>query len=81
MKLQAKISFKKAKEHLGETMEGLVVGKQGASYLLRSYWNAPDDIDGNILFSPLKEHQEGDVVKVRIKQALVYDLIGEEVPD
>ena len=79
MKLQAKISYKKAKEHLGETMEGIVVGKQGGSYLLRSYWNAPDDIDGNILFSTSKDHNEGEIVKVKITQALVYDLLGEEV--
>ena len=79
MKLQAKISYKKAKEHVGETMEGIVVGEQGGSYLLRSYWNAPDDIDGNILFSTPKDHNEGEIVKVKITQALVYDLLGEEV--
>ena len=81
MKLQAQISFQKNKEHVGETMEGLVIGKEkgGERYLLRSYWNAPDDIDGSILFSSPSPLKEGDIVKVKIKEALVYDLIGELV--
>ncbi len=79
MKLQAKISYSKNKEHIGETMEGLVVGKQGGKYLLRSYWNAPDDIDGSILFSSDEPLQEGDIAKVKITDALIYDLIGERV--
>lgn len=78
MKLQAKISYAKNKEHIGQTMEGLVVGKQGDKYLLRSYWNAPDDIDGNILFSSGVPLKEGDIVKVKITDALIYDLIGEK---
>ena len=81
MKLQAKISYKKAKEHVGETMEGIVVGKQGGSYLLRSYWNAPDDIDGNVYFSSPRCLKEGEIVSVRIVDALVYDLLGELVID
>lgn len=80
MKQQALISLSKNKEHLGETMEGLVIGKEknGERYLLRSYWNAPDDIDGSIFFTSDEPLQEGDIVKVKIKEALVYDLIGEK---
>ncbi len=79
MKLQAGISFEKNKGHVGETMEGIVIGKEknGNRYLLRSYWNAPDDIDGSILFTSSAPVKEGDIVKVKIKEALVYDLIGE----
>ena len=47
-------------------------------YTLRSYWNAPDDIDGNIYFWSDKKHQEGDIVQVRIDNAMVYDLVGKE---
>ncbi len=79
MKLQAKISYRKNKTHIGEVMEGLVIGKQGGKYLLRSYWNAPDDIDGSIMFTSPKPLKEGDIVKVEITEALVYDLIGELV--
>ena len=48
-------------------------------YLLRSYWNAPDDVDGKILFSSSEELKEGDIVNVKIKESYVYDLYGEIV--
>ena len=46
MKIQQSISYRKNKTHLGEVMEGLIVGKEKDTYLFRSYWNAPDDVDG-----------------------------------
>ncbi|MCQ2742746.1 MAG: 30S ribosomal protein S12 methylthiotransferase RimO [Bacilli bacterium] len=78
--LQMKISYSKNKNRVGEVMEGLVVGYENKSdlYLLRSTWNAPDDIDGAIRFKAKTKHKEGDIVKVRITNAFVYDLLGEE---
>ena len=78
MKAQQKISYKLNKKHVGEVMEGLVVGKENDQYLLRSYWNAPDDIDGKIFFTSGRELHLGDKVKVKINNAFVYDLMGEE---
>ena len=80
MKLAKKISYRLNKERIGEVMEGIVTGydKKRDMYTLRSYWNAPDDIDGNIYFYSAKKHHEGDIVKVMIYSAMVYDLIGEE---
>ena len=43
MRVQQGISYRKNKTHIGEIMEGLVVGKEKEQYLLRSYWNAPDE--------------------------------------
>ncbi len=77
MELQQKISYEQNKKHIGETMTGLVVGKENGYYLLRSYFNAPDDVDGKILFSSSKELKEGDKVSVLIKESYVYDLYGE----
>ena len=77
MELQQKISYEQNKKHIGEVMTGLVVGKENGYYLLRSYFNAPDDVDGKILFSSSKELKEGDKVKVLIKESYVYDLYGE----
>ena len=77
MELQQKISYEQNKKHIGETMTGLVVGKENGYYLLRSYFNAPDDVDGKILFSSSKELKEGDKVDVLIKDSYVYDLYGE----
>ena len=79
MALQQKISYDLNKRHIGEIMNGLVVGKENGYYLLRSYWNAPDDVDGKILFSSSEELKEGDIVDVKIKESYVYDLYGEIV--
>lgn len=79
MKAQQKISYLNNKKHIGEIMEGLVVGFKDDKYLLRSYWNAPDDIDGNIYFSSDKKLAMGEKVKIKITNAFVYDLIGEKI--
>ena len=79
MSLQQKISYDLNKKHIGEVMKGLVVGKENGYYLLRSYWNAPDDVDGKILFRSSKELNEGDITEVRITESYVYDLYGEEI--
>ena len=76
MKAQQKVSYSLAKKHIGEVMEGIVVGKENDNYLLRSYWNAPDDVDGKIFFTSKRKLQNGDIVKVKIENAFVYDLMG-----
>ncbi len=77
MELQQKISYKQNKKHIGEVMTGLVVGQENGYYLLRSYFNAPDDVDGKIIFSSSETLNEGDKVDVLIKESYVYDLYGE----
>ena len=79
MRAQQGVSYKRNKTHIGEIMEGLVVGKEKGQYLLRSYWNAPDDVDGKIYFTSNEKLNEGDIVKVKINEAFVYDLLGEQV--
>lgn len=76
MELQQGISYELNKRHIGEVMVGLVVGQDNGSYLLRSYYNAPDDVDGKIFFTSPKPLQEGEKVKVLIKESYVYDLYG-----
>ena len=76
MELQQGISYSLNKRHIGEVMTGLVVGKENDYYLLRSYYNAPDDIDGKILFSSNRPLKEGEKVRVLIKESYVYDLYG-----
>lgn len=79
MKAQQKISYSLNKKHIGEVMRGMVIGKDDhGNYLLRSYWNAPDDVDGKIYFTSKKELHNGDMVFVKITCAFVYDLMGEE---
>lgn len=82
MKAQQKVSYIQNKKHIGEVMRGLVVGKDDhGNNLLRSYWNAPDDVDGKIFFTSKKELHNGDIVKVKITDVFVYDLMGEEVDE
>ena len=83
MDVQKKISYENNKKHIGEIMEGIVIGYDSKNklYSLRTYWNAPDDIDGNITFKSEKELKCGDIVKVKITSAFVYDLYGEIIVD
>ena len=76
MELQQGISYEQNKKHIGEVMTGLVVGQENGYYLLRSYFNAPDDVDGKILFSSDRSLKEGEKVQVLIKESYVYDLYG-----
>lgn len=79
MEVQKKISYSNNKEHIGEVMNGIVTNhnKDSNVYELRSYWNAPDDIDGKISFTSNKALKVGDEVKVKITNAFIYDLFGE----
>ena len=35
------------------------------------------EIDGNILVNTTRNLEKGDIVKIKIKEALEYDLVGE----
>ncbi len=76
LKIQRHISYSKNKKHINEIMKGLVIGKSKNYYLLRSYYNAPDDIDGNIYFTSDEILNNGDIVNVKISSVSVYDLYG-----
>ena len=73
------ISKEKNESHIGEIMTGIVIKRTNRYYYLRSYYNAPDEIDGNILFNSRRRLKVGDVVKVEITNSTPYDLYGEFV--
>lgn len=79
MSAQQKISYQQNKKHIGEIMTGLVIGKENENYLLRSYWNAPDDVDGKIYFKSNEPIKLGEKVQVKINEVFVYDLMGEKI--
>lgn len=81
MDVQKKISYEVNKTHIGEVMHGFVTSYNPSNkvYELRSYWNAPDDIDGKISFVSSKDLKLGEEVDVKITNAFVYDLFGELV--
>ena len=81
MDVQKKISYENNKKRIGEVMEGIITSadKEHNIYNVRTYWNAPDDIDGTISFKDDAPHKVGDIVKVKITSAFVYDLFAEIV--
>ena len=52
-----------------------VEGFNGKYYYGRSYEMAPE-IDANVLFESSENIENGEFVKVKITEALEYDLIG-----
>lgn len=77
MNTQQKISYELNKKHVGEVMDAIVIGSYRNSYLVRTYFNAPDDIDGNVYISSPRPLKLGEEIKVKIISASVYDLEGE----
>ena len=77
MDTQQKISYELNKNHIGEVMKGIVVGQKGDEYLIRTYFNAPDDIDGNIYVKNTNSLNMGDEVTIKITSCSIYDLEGE----
>lgn len=76
MAQQYNISLENNKKLINKKMEGIVTGYDNLKhmYLLRSYFNAPDDIDGKIYFSSDKKINDGDIVSVIITDCDAYDL-------
>ncbi len=79
MKTQAKISYELNKELIGRQFKGLVSKVNENDYYVRCDYNAPDDIDGNVILKSDKRHQVGDVVNIEITHAFVYDLLAKEI--
>lgn len=79
MRAQQSISYRNNKKMVGLTMKGMIFAKEHNHYLLRSYFNAPDNIDGKILVESSHPLKIGDIVNVKIKEAFVYDLIAEVI--
>lgn len=81
MEVQKGISYELNKSRVGSIQKGMVIAadQRRGKYLLRSAYNAPDDIDGEVRFTSPIPLEEGDIVEIKITQAFVYDLAGEFV--
>ncbi len=68
------------KKSIGKTLEILTDGFDTVAeiYYGRSRADAPD-VDGRVYFKSKKKTAEGELVRVRIDEALDYDLIGERI--
>lgn len=81
MQLQEKIALENQQKKIGRVIEVLVEDKDGLTnrYRGRSAWDAPDDVDGMVIFRSDREITLGSFVKVKITEVLPYDVIGVEV--
>ena len=78
MKLKNQISYEKNQEKIGQVFEVLVEEKEGLkeTYRGRSIADAPDEVDGQVIFTSTVTIELGTFVKVKIQKANAYDLYG-----
>ena len=81
MAVQKEISLKKNKAKIGKRIEVLVEEKEALKkqYRGRSKADAPDEFDGQVIFTSPKGIALGEFVTVLITDASAYDLFGEQV--
>ena len=77
-KLQAGIMEKNNKKHIGKVLDILVEGyhNEYGVYFGRSKMDSVE-IDGTVMFESDEKIDFGEIVKVKITNALEYDLVGE----
>ncbi|MFV0516823.1 MAG: 30S ribosomal protein S12 methylthiotransferase RimO [Aminipila sp.] len=79
MRLQLEISLESNQSKIGKVYEVMVEEKdEDGAYIGRTQYDAPE-IDNSVIFNSSKELKPGDMVKVEIKDAFDYDLVGVEV--
>ena len=80
MELQQEIVFALGEELVGQEVWVMIEGKlvEESAYVGRTYRDSPG-IDGLIFIETGEEMISGDFVKVRITEAVEYDLVGELV--
>lgn len=78
MQIQEEISAQKTKQKIGKTLEVLVEEKEALRnrYRGRSKADAPDEVDGQVIFTSEKDLEIGSFVKVQITEAKTFDLFG-----
>ncbi len=79
MKIQKHISLMHNKKQINKVHKGIVLDYDYPSdtYTLRSFWNSPDNIDGEIIFTSNQSLEEGQEVEVLITGYDHYNLYGE----
>ncbi len=77
MKIQEGVSKEKCSNRIGSTMEVLIEEYvEDGLYTGRTYMDSPE-IDGIVYVDSDRELEIGNIVKVEIRDALEYDLIGD----
>ena len=83
MAVQEQIAEDHLKEEIGKTEEVLIEREDPLTkmYVARTWRMAPDNVDGNIRFHPLKDHKLGKFVNVRVTKISGQNLIGDEIQE
>ena len=78
MQIQEEISAQKTKQTIGQIVEVLVEEKEALRnrYRGRSKADAPDEVDGQVIFTSEKDLEIGSFVQVQITEAKTFDLVG-----
>ena len=81
MDAQEIIGISLLQKEIGTVQEVLIerVDPLTQTYIGRSAKMAPDNVDGNVRFHPLKDHQPGEFATVKITKVSGANLIGDEV--
>ena len=79
IEVQKKISYRNNTKIVGRVMDGFIIhaDQKNKTYRVRTYFNAPDDVDGRITLTSKKRLVLGQYVKIRIIAPFVYDLYAE----
>ena len=76
MLIQKSVVEELNKLKIAKVYDTIIEGRKGKYFIGRSSEMAPE-IDGTILVEATPNIKNGDIVKVKIKEALEYDLVGE----
>lgn len=81
MQAQEEISKRKNKAKIGKVIEVLVEEKEALTnrYRGRSQADAPDEVDGQVIFTSDQELTLGTFVPVLVQEARAYDVVGKFV--
>jgi len=81
MRVQEIISQEKMEQHIGTVVDVLVEKRDSKqlTYHGRSFHMAPDEVDGEVLFSSDRLIPMGSLVQVKIESVSAFDMMGSEV--
>jgi len=78
MEAQSDVSLRKNRSMIGTIHEGFVEGTENGSYIARISSQAPE-VDGFTYIERKEKLDNGDLVRIKITEADIYDLYGELV--
>jgi ribosomal protein S12 methylthiotransferase len=80
MQVQSDVSLEKNKSLIGSVHEEFIEGRENGNYTARISSQAPE-VDGQTYVKRNQQLKDGDLVRIRITDADIYDLYGEVVPE